>query len=82
MCLATVYMVGDWEKPFLIQSISKVFVYGMALEDHGRQHILTKVDVEPTGDAYNSIIKVKKKSKRPYNAMLNTGAIAITNLLN
>jgi glutaminase len=32
----------------------------MDLEDHGRQRILTKVDVEPTGDAYNSIIQVKK----------------------
>lgn len=85
ICLATVdgqvYTVGDWEKPFLIQSISKVFAYGMALEDHGRQHILTKVDVEPTGDAYNSIIKVEENSKRPYNAMVNTGAIAITNLI-
>ncbi len=85
ICLATVdgevYTVGDWEKPFLIQSISKVFAYGMALEDHGREHILTKVDVEPTGDAYNSIIKVQANSKRPYNAMVNTGAIAITNLI-
>lgn len=85
ICLVTVdgqiYSVGDVEKPFLIQSISKVFAYGMALEDHGRDHILTKVDVEPTGDAYNSIIKVEENSKRPYNAMVNTGAIAITNLI-
>jgi glutaminase len=27
--------VGDFEKPFSIQSISKPFVYGLALEDHG-----------------------------------------------
>lgn len=85
MCIATVdgqvYCVGDWEESFLIQSISKVFAYGLALEDKGRDYVLTKVDVEPTGDAYNSIIKVESKSKRPYNSMVNTGAIATTSLI-
>lgn len=32
----------------------------MDLENHGRQRILTNVGVESTGDAYNSIIQVKK----------------------
>ncbi|MGF1480272.1 MAG: glutaminase A [Cyanophyceae cyanobacterium] len=73
--------VGDWEQPFLIQSISKVFAYGLALEDCGREDVLTKVAVEPTGDAYNSIIKVEENSKRPFNPMVNTGAIAITSLI-
>ncbi len=85
ICIVTVdgqvYTVGNSEKSFLIQSISKVFAYGMALEDHGRDYILTKVDVEPTGDAYNSIIKVEENSKRPYNCMVNTGAIAMTSLI-
>ncbi|MEM7557132.1 MAG: glutaminase A [Cyanobacteria bacterium P01_A01_bin.84] len=76
-----IYSVGDWELPFLIQSISKVFAYGLALEDRGRDYLLTKVDVEPTGDAYNSIIKVETNSKRPYNPMVNTGALATTNLI-
>ena len=53
----------------------------MALEDHGRDYILTKVEVEPTGDSYNSIIKVEENSKRPYNCMVNTGAIAMTSLI-
>ncbi|MGK7878805.1 MAG: glutaminase A [Crocosphaera sp.] len=85
ICIVTVdgqiYTVGDSEKPFLIQSISKVFAYGMALEDHGRDYILTKVEVEPTGDSYDSIIKVEENSKRPYNCMVNTGAIAMTSLI-
>ncbi|MGB3759665.1 MAG: glutaminase A [Rivularia sp. (in: cyanobacteria)] len=85
ICIATIdgqiYTVGDWEESFLIQSISKVFAYGLALEDKGRDYVLTKVDVEPTGDAYNSIIKVESKSKRPYNSMVNTGAIATTSLI-
>jgi glutaminase A len=85
ICIVTVdgqvYCVGDCEESFLIQSISKVFAYGLALEDKGRDEVLTKVDVEPTGDAYNSIIKVESKSKRPLNSMVNTGAIATTSLI-
>jgi glutaminase len=30
-----VFQVGDIDRRFTIQSISKVFTYGMALEDHG-----------------------------------------------
>ncbi len=73
--------VGDSARPFTIQSVSKPFVYGMALEDRGRQAVLEKVGVEPTGDAFNSIIRLDETSKRPYNPMVNAGAIATTSLL-
>lgn len=84
ICVITVdgqvYQVGDYSQLFTIQSISKVFVYGLALEDHGRDYILTKVGVEPTGDAFNAII-LDEQSKRPYNPMVNAGAIATTSLI-
>ena len=58
MSLATldgaVYTAGELV-PFTIQSISKPFVYALALEDRGRDAVLAKVGVEPTGDAFNSI---------------------------
>ena len=76
-----VYSVGNWDIPFLIQSISKVFAYGLALEDWGRDRVLTTVDVEPTGEAYDSIIKLQTQSKRPFNPMVNAGAIATTSLI-
>src|SRR5262245_47036328 len=50
-----VYEVGDSRQPFTIQSISKPITYGMALEDRGRDAVLAKVGVEPSGDAFNSI---------------------------
>lgn len=75
-----VYEVGDCDRLFTIQSISKVFVYGMALEDRGRDYVLSKVGVEPTGDAFNAII-LDEKSRRPYNPMVNAGAIATTSLI-
>lgn len=73
--------VGDWQYPFLIQSISKVFVYGLALEDHGRDYVHRKVDVEPSGAPYDAIIKLEQKTKRPFNPMVNTGGIATTSLI-
>ncbi|QSJ19733.1 glutaminase A [Nostoc sp. UHCC 0702] len=84
ICIVTVdgqlYEVGDYKQLFTIQSMSKVFAYGLALEDHGRDYILTRVGVEPTGDAFNAII-LDEQSKRPYNPMVNAGAIATTSLI-
>ncbi|MBE9137823.1 glutaminase A [Nodosilinea sp. LEGE 07088] len=75
------YEVGDVAQKFTIQSISKVFVYGMALEDYGREQLLKKVGVEPTGDPFNSLIRLDEDSKRPENPMVNAGAIATTGLI-
>jgi glutaminase len=73
--------VGDIQQKFTIQSISKVFVYGMALEDYGRENLIKKVGVEPTGDPFNSLIRLDEDSKRPDNPMVNAGAIATTSLI-
>jgi glutaminase len=84
ICLVTaggsVYEVGDSAQPFTIQSISKPFVYGLALEDQGRTDVLRKVGVEPTGDAFNSI-SLEPGTGRPRNPMINAGAIATTGLV-
>jgi glutaminase len=85
ICIATVdgqvYSAGDFDRRFTIQSISKVFTYGMALEDRGREVLLSNVGVEPTGDPFNSIIRLDENSKRPDNPMVNAGAIATTSLI-
>ncbi|WP_036479577.1 glutaminase A [Myxosarcina sp. GI1] len=76
-----VFEVGDISENFTIQSISKVFVFGMALEDCGRQILLEKIGVEPTGDPFNSVIRLDENSKRPDNPMVNAGAIATAGLI-
>jgi glutaminase len=84
ICLVTangaVYEVGDTDQEFTIQSISKPFVYGLALEDNGRAATLHKVGVEPTGDAFNSI-SLDPGTGRPRNPMINAGAIATAGLI-
>ena len=84
ICLATtdgeIVCVGDHDRPFALQSISKVFVYGMALEAHGRDNVLKRVGVEPSGDAFNSIV-FDERNNRPYNPMVNAGALATTDLV-
>jgi glutaminase len=84
ICLVTatgaVYEVGDTQQPFTIQSISKPFVYGLALEDNGRESVLQKVGTEPTGDAFNSI-SLEPGTGRPRNPMINAGAIATAGLI-
>jgi glutaminase len=84
ICVVTadgrIYEIGDADRQFTIQSVSKPFVYGLALQDHGREAVLQKVGVEPTGDAFNSIIKLDA-ANRPHNPCVNAGAIATTSLI-
>lgn len=72
--------VGDYRQPFSIQSVSKPFVFGMALDDHGRETVLKKVGVEPTGEAFNAIV-LDEQSNRPFNPLVNAGAIATADLI-
>lgn len=73
--------VGDKDVMFSLQSTSKPITYGKVLEDFGREFVLTKVGVEPTGEAFNSIVELEKHTHRPYNPMINSGAIAISSLI-
>jgi glutaminase len=74
------YVAGDTERPFPLQSISKVFAYSLALEDHGREEVLRHVGVAPSGDAFNSIV-FDERNHRPHNPMVNAGALVTTNLV-
>lgn len=69
------YGAGDCETEFTIQSISKPFTYGLAIEQHGLDAVLEKIDVEPSGDAFNEI-SLEEETGRPRNPMINAGAIA------
>lgn len=76
----TQWCLGDSDYDFPLQSISKVFVYALALEDNGREATLRRVGVEPSGDPFNSIT-FDEVSNRPFNPMINAGALVATSLV-
>ena len=75
-----VYAAGDADTEFTIQSMSKPFVYALALRDRGIHAVLEKVAVEPSGDAFNQI-SLEKDTGRPRNPMINIGAITTHTLV-
>jgi len=70
-----VYVAGDADVEFTIQSISKPFTYALAIADRGIGAVLEHIDVEPSGDAFNEI-SLDRETGRPRNPMINAGAIA------
>jgi glutaminase len=74
------HAAGDIETPFTLQSVSKAFAFCLGLELAGREAMLERVGVEPSGDAYNAIV-FDPVTNRPFNPMVNAGAITVAGLL-
>jgi glutaminase len=74
-----VYEVGDTKIPFTIQSMSKPFVFALALDTLGAARVESAIGVEPSGDPFNSIRL--NAENHPFNPMVNAGAIACSGLI-
>jgi glutaminase len=74
-----VYEVGDTRVPFTIQSMSKPFVFALALDALGAARVESAIGVEPSGDPFNSIRL--NADNHPFNPMVNAGAIACSGLI-
>ena len=85
ICLYTIdgnqFETGNTEDRFTIQSISKVMALCLALETFGAEFVFDHVGVEPSGEAFNSLVELDNRSNRPFNPMINSGAITVASLL-
>ena len=85
LCLVGVsgasYAVGDADVPFSIMSVSKPFVLALVCEAIGPDTVRTKIGVNATGMAFNSVAAIERRSDGRTNPMVNAGAIATTSLV-
>ncbi len=84
MAIATldgeVFTVGDADELFSIQSISKVFTLTLALEALGGD-LWKRVGVEPSGNAFNSLVQLERERGIPRNPLINAGAHVIADVI-
>ena len=74
------FAVGQAQVKFSIQSISKVFMLAMAVGEC-QYSVFDRVNVEPSGDPFNSLVQLEYESGIPRNPFINSGALVITDIL-
>lgn len=74
------FKCGDYQVPFSIQSISKVFALSMGFSLLGEK-LWERMGVEPSGNAFNSIVQLELEKGRPRNPLINSGAIVMSDIL-
>ncbi len=73
---------GESRRRFTIQSVSKVLALAYVLEARGEEAVFSRVGKEPTGDPFNSIIRLETSdTRKPYNPLINAGAIVVSGLM-
>lgn len=84
VCLTTnngvQYTAGDAHIPFSIQSIAKVLSLSLALSLEDTM-IWQRLDVEPSGSSFNSLVQLETENGIPRNPLINAGAIVVCDIL-
>lgn len=76
------FSAGDSNVRFTLQSIAKIIILVTALKEAGFDEVFNRVGLEPTGDPFNSIVRLETMySHKPLNPMINAGAIAVASCI-
>lgn len=74
------FAFGDSEKRFSIQSIAKVFTFVLAYS-RVKSNIWERMDLEPAGTPFNSLVQLEHDQGIPRNPFINAGAIVVCDIL-
>jgi glutaminase len=72
--------VGNANDQFSIQSISKILTLTLAYKLEGEK-LWERVDVEPSGNPFNSFLQLETDFGKPRNPFINAGAIVVCDIL-
>jgi glutaminase len=75
------FAVGDADRAFSIQSVSKPFVFALVCDALGADEAARRLGVDATGLPFNSVMAVELRAGHITNPMVNSGAIATTSLV-
>ena len=75
------FEVGDVDRAFSIQSVSKPFVFALVVEAIGYEEARLRLGANSTGFPFNSLMAVELNDERTMNPLVNAGAIATTSLV-
>lgn len=75
-----VFTIGDAQEKFSIQSISKVFTLAFAYSKF-KESLWKSVGVEPSGNPFNSLLRLESEGGIPRNPLINSGALVVTDLI-
>ena len=74
------HVIGDADEGFSVQSITKVFALGLALNRFGDE-VWRRVGKEPSGTPFNHLSQLEAEAGVPRNPFINAGAIAVTDAI-
>lgn len=74
------YDYGDADIKFSIQSIAKVFSFVLAYSQV-KSDIWQRMDVEPAGTPFNSLVQLEHDQGIPRNPFINAGGIVVCDIL-